>query len=345
MKGRALVVPRSRGELVRRRLREEGLLRPDRTILREGDRLAFPVVEDRLVPEGLGELSERAFETARPAGPSDYRQRLSRTVPDVGRLPRAFDVVGDIVLIRIPPELASHASEVGEALLAFVPGARVVGSDHGVHGAERRRSLERIAGVGDWRTRHRENGVEIEVDLERAYFSPRLAREHSRVAEEVREGERVYDLCCGVGPFALTIARGGHAARITAVDSNPEAVSLLRVAQSRRPFGARITVVEARVEEFVGAAEPVERVVLNLPHEGIKYLPSVARTVAPRGRLHYYEVTARTEFERRGEAVVHALDRPEEWTVKDQHVVHPYSPRSDLVAFVFERSPAEGRDR
>ena len=338
MKGRALIVPRHRGEEVRRALLEVGLLRTDLAILRERDRLALPIVDGASIPAAWGEEGEREFTTTRPPGPSDYRDLLPGSPEDAERLPRSFDVVGDVVLVRIPVEVEPRAREIGEALLAFVPGARIVASDRGVHGPERRRTLERIAGDGGWRTRHRENGIEMEVDLERAYFSPRLAREHARVASEVAEGDRVYDLCCGVGPFALTIARDGRAAHVTAVDSNPEALALLRATLARHAFGARVTPVERRVEEFTAAAEPVERVVLNLPHEGIKYLPSVARTVARRGRLYYYEVTPRTEIERRGETVVRTLEQPREWTVVDQHVVHPYSPVSDLVAYVFERT-------
>jgi tRNA (guanine37-N1)-methyltransferase len=276
-------------------------------------------------------------------GPVDYRELMAIGSEDAQGLPRSFDVVGDVVLIRIPDDLEARSKEIGEALLGFVPGARVVGADRGVHGPERRRSIERIAGTGGWRTRHRENGIEIEVDLERAYFSPRLAREHARVAEEVAAGDRVYDLCCGVGPFALTIARLGKATQITAVDLNSDAIDLLRASIARQPFGAHISAIHGRAEAFAASAAPVERVVLNLPHEGIKYLPSVARTVARRGRLYYYEVTPRPEFERRGDAVVRTLERPEEWSVIEQHVVHAYSPRSDLVAFVLERNAgAEG---
>jgi tRNA (guanine37-N1)-methyltransferase len=344
MKGRALLVPRSRGEELRRSLLEAGLLRTDLEILREGDRLAFPVVDDRAVPDGMGDLTEREFEPVRTPGPTDYRARLSWPAEEALQLPRSFDVVGDVVLIRIPEELRGRANEIGAALLSFVPGARIVGWDRGVKGPERRRSLEVIAGTGGWRTRHRENGIEIEVDPDRAYFSPRLAREHALVADAVAPGDRVYDLCCGVGPFSLTIARGGRATRVTAVDSNPAALELLRASSHRQKFGGRITVLEDRVEAFALDANPVERVIMNLPHEGIKYLPSVARTVARRGHLYYYEVTPRTEFERRGEAVVRTLDRPEQWAMMDQHIVHPYSPAADLVAFVFERS-SDGGER
>jgi tRNA (guanine37-N1)-methyltransferase len=338
MKGRALLVPRARGEVVRRALVEHGLLRTDLAILREGDLIALPLIDGRAIPDGLGVVDEREFEPIRPTGPADYRDLLAGAREENERLPRSFDVVGEVVLIRIPHELEARATEIGEALLAFVPGARVVGCDHGVHGPERRRTLERLAGEGGWRTRHRENGIEIEVDLEMAYFSPRLAREHARVAETIAVGDGVYDLCCGVGPFALTIARDGRAAHVTAVDSNPEALVLLRTTLGRHSFGARVTAIDGRAEEFAATAEPVERVILNLPHEGIKYLPSVARTVAHRGWLYYYEVTPRTELERRGDAVVRTLGRPGEWSVVEQHVVHPYSPQSDLVAFVLERN-------
>ncbi len=338
MKGRVLLVPRRRGEEIRRTLRRDGLLRTDLEILREGDRLALPLVDDRTVPEGLGEVVEREFASPRPLAPSDYRDFLGGTAEERRRFPRAFDVVGDVVLVRIPKGLDSRAPEIGAALLSFVPGARIVGADRGVHGPQRRRTLERIAGAGGWQTRHRENGIEIEVDLERAYFSPRLAREHALVAAEVRPGDRVYDLCCGVGPFSLAIARDARATEITAVDSNPVALALLRSSARRQTHATPIHAVESPVEGFAGTAKPVERVILNLPHEGIKYLPSVARTVARRGRLYYYEVSARREFQARGETVVNLLEQPTEWTVADRHVVHPYSPTSDLIALVLEHA-------
>jgi tRNA (guanine37-N1)-methyltransferase len=338
MSGPGLKVPRARGEEMRRRLVEEGLLDSRLGILKETEFLVLPLVLGRTVPPAWGgELVERAFIPVPRSGPTDYRELLPWSPAEKEELPRSFDVVGDVVLVRIPKSLEARREEIGAALLSFVPGARLVGADRGVHGPERRREVERIAGAGSWRTRHRENGLELDVDLEQAYFSPRLSREHERVAAEVARGDRVYDLCCGVGPFSVTIARDGRAASITAVDANPVAVEMLRSTAQRYPFAARIDVVEGRLESFVPRAEPRERVILNLPHEGIKYLPSVARTVAPRGRLYYYEVASRDELESRSEVVVNALGRDASWTVIDRHVVHPYSPTSDLLAWVVER--------
>jgi len=338
MIARGLLVPRSRGEEIRQDLLEAGLLRPDLAIRREADSLILPLSgPPEEVPASWGEIVEREFREVRPKGPVRYRDLLPWPEAEKEILPRSFDVVGEVVLIRLPSELEGRKAEIGEALLRFVPGTRLVGLDHGVHGPDRRRAVERIAGTGPWRTRHRENGVELEVDVERAYFSPRLSREHARVAEAVRPGERVYDLCCGVGPFSMAIAGRARAAHVTAVDANPDAIELLRATLERYPVGGRVSPQVARLEEFLPNTAPVERVVMNLPHEGIKYLPSVARTAVAGGHLYYYEVVPRSEIGRRGNTLVNALSPVGTFMVAAQRVVHPYSPASDLVAFELER--------
>ncbi len=340
MRSRALLVPRSEGETTRQALVSLGALRTDLAIRQEGDRLALPLVADAEVPVEWGSVEEREFVVRPLAGPSDYRDLLDWSPEEKARLPRAFDVVGDIVLVRLPGELEPRRVEVGEALLRFVPGARIVGEDRGVRGEERLRVVERLAGTGSWATRHRENQLEFEVDVEQAYFSPRLAREHALVASEVRAGESVYDLCCGVGPFSVTIARHGRARGITAVDLNPVAIALLRRTLARHGLSDRVRAVEGRVEGFAAEAPPADRVVLNLPREGIKYAPLVARLVAAGGQFRYYEVVPRDEVDRRGKVIESLLPPPGGFVLRSQRLVHPYSPSADLVSFLFERGRA-----
>jgi tRNA (guanine37-N1)-methyltransferase len=337
MKARALTVPRERGEAVRQALVAAGVLRTDLRIEAQDRAVVFPVTERGSFEPSWGTLGEAEFEPRSEELASDYRERLVWPVAEKELLPRSFDVIGDVVLVRLPAELRDRGPEIGEALLKFVPRARIVGWDRGVHGPERRRSIERLAGAGGWATVHRENHLELDVDLERAYFSPRLALEHARVAAEVEPGDRVYDLCCGVGPFALHIARDGRAREVVAVDANPEAIVLLRRTLARSPFGGRVRPVETRVEAFLPDAPPCERAILNLPHEGIKYAPSVARVVAPRGRLYYYEIVPRSELEHRGNVIAGSLEPTGQWRSVGARVVHPYSPDSDLIGFTFAR--------
>jgi len=338
MRARALVVPRAEGEATRRELADAGWLRTDLRIATVEGTLVLPVVDDAPIPPEWGSLRSAEFEPRPESGPADYRELLAWPPGEKERLPRSFDIVGDVVLVRLPRELESRGPEIGEALHRFVPHARAVGWDRGVHGVERRRTIERLAGAGDWATVHRENGLELSVDLGRAYFSPRLAREHALVAAEVRPGETVYDLCCGVGPFAVHIARDGRARSVVAVDVNPDAIALLQRTLQRYPFGGRVRPVVASIEGFLPSAPPCDRAILNLPHEGIKYAPSVARAVGPGGRLHLYEVVARNDLADRGHVIAERLEPRGAWVAFERRTVHPYSPDSDLVAFTLARA-------
>jgi tRNA (guanine37-N1)-methyltransferase len=333
MRSLAVTVPLDQAETVRRSLRSEGLLRSDLKVARGPTGVSFPVASSpgTLIPGST--VDEREFE-ALPSVPRSYRDLLPWSPELIAELPRAFDVVGEVVLIRLPKGLEEHSHEIGEALLRFVPRARVVGWDQGVHGVERRRTIVPLAGKGDLRTMHQENGIRFEIDLSAAYFSPRLAREHARVAAGLRAGDRFADLCCGIGPFSLTAAGTGRARSIVAIDVNPEAIALLERNRDRLGWQGRIDARAVRLEEFLPTADRYDRVVLNLPHEGIKYLTSVGRVLGRNGVLHYYEVTDRSSAERRPLELARLFaEDGRTATVVGQHVVHPYSPVSDLLAF------------
>lgn len=333
-------VERSQAEVVRQRLREQQLLRTDRRVRHEPERVVFPLTGAPRSAIGPGELVFREFEPLAAPPSQSYRDLLQLPNELQALLPRSFDVVGDVVLIRLPEALLPHAPAIGEALLHFVPGARLVGRDAGVHGPERRRSIERIAGTGDWTTRCRENGLALEVDLERAYFSPRLAREHQRVARSVPPGARAFDLCCGIGPFALTIAHVGRAREVLAVDSNPAAIELLERNARRLRLDGKIRAIGADVGEFLEHAGVAGYAVMNLPFEGIKYLTSVGKSMEAGGVLDYFEVTDRADQPGRPSALVDRLGGPREYSVSAHRVVHPYSPSADLVAYTFARRSA-----
>ncbi|MEM0129591.1 MAG: class I SAM-dependent methyltransferase family protein [Thermoplasmata archaeon] len=339
MRSAAIRVPREEGEAVRRILVARGALRKDLRILATPGRIIFPVREP--IPEEIP--GERGTEEFPPlsagASAARYQDLVAVEEPLRRLLPRSYDVIGDIVLLRIPSPLLPYRFAIGEALLSFVPGARIVGADRGVHGPDRIRRIERIAGSGPWRTHHKENGVTITVDVERAYFSPRLAREHDRVAVQVTDNERVFDLCCGVGPFSLAIAARGRAREICAVDRNPEAIRCLAASLEHARGGSRVHAVRGEIAEFLGAAGRADRAILNLPHEGVMYLSSVADAVDRDGTIHFYEIVPRSASAQRGAELVRRISRRGgTWSLRSFRTVHPYSAQQDLVAYDLHRS-------
>jgi tRNA (guanine37-N1)-methyltransferase len=331
-------VHRTDADRARRALAEGGWIRDDVDVLHAEEWVVFPLVAPAAVPAAVpGERVEAEFGVPRAPAPRNYRDLLALPADAAALLPRSYDVVGDVVVVRLPEELLGQGAAIGAALLQFVPGARVVAHDGGVHGTARRRTLVRLAGAGDFRTLHRENGLTLEVDLAAAYFSPRLAHEHQRVADAVPAGARVLDLCCGIGPFSLTIARAGRAAEVRAVDSNPAAIALLQANLVRLRPSVPVRPMLADLADVLPSAGVADAVILNLPREGIKYLTSVGNAVARPGVLHYYEVTERSVAGDRSRALVELLGGPSEWRVVESHVVHPYSPRADLVAYTLGR--------
>src|SRR3989442_628413 len=100
-------------------------------------------------------------------------------VPEALRrsLPTAFDVIGDIAVIKIPEELRPYRDEIGRAILRWNTKIRVAVEDRGVRGDRRIRSIEIIAGERRTATIHTEHGLRSRVDLANAYFSPLLASE------------------------------------------------------------------------------------------------------------------------------------------------------------------------
>ena len=338
MRSLAIVVPRADAELAHRWLKESGRLRGDLRVRRTGDTVAFPVSGPTEVPIATAQQLELEFDAIPDPLPSDYRELLELPEELVPLLPRSFDVIGDVVILRVPGALEPYRGAIGDALLRFVPGARVVADDRGVRGTARIRELVRLAGSGDFRTVIRENGLSFAVDLGRAYFSPRLGREHARVAAMARAGERVYDLCCGVGPFGITIASRAPVREVVLVDSNPAAIELARENLRRLGGSVPISAVEADLATFLATAVPADRVVFNLPHEGIKYATQVVAVVARGGTLHYYEMMERSERPARVAALIRELPPKGAWTCVEDHIVHPYSPGSDLVGLTLTRS-------
>ena len=89
--------------------------------------------------------------------------------------------------------------------------------------------LELIAGEANFNVRVQHGAAQLRFDYSKVYWSSRLHTEHARMAGSFRHGELVWDLFCGVGPFAVLAAQRG--VRVLANDLNPHACSV----RSRRP--------------------------------------------------------------------------------------------------------------
>lgn len=316
----ALVVPKQEGEAVRRTLIEMGALRRDLRIEASGGHILFPVTER--VPLAY---SHRRHEFAEAdLQPRSYRELIR--IPEALHpfLPTSYDIVGDILILKLPQELKGYEESLGSALLRAHRGVATVALDEGVEGTCRVRSLSVIAGRKSTRTVHREFGLEIAVDPARVYFSPRLAGERRRVALQVRKGEVVVDAFCGAGPFTLHVARAG-AQIVYSIDANPRAVEFLRE-NLRRNRLENVVPIEGRVEEAVPRLGPADRVILDFPTDPFHHFKTMMEVLRPGGVLHYYEILERALLQERIDLLRGSLPRGMAVEVLGVREVRGYSP-------------------
>jgi len=207
-------------------------------------------------------------------------------------LPRSIDLVGDIAIIEILPELDAYKRIIGEAILETHKNVRTVLAKAGaISGTYRLREFSVIAGEPKTETIHKEHGCQYYVDLAKAYFSSRLSYEHKRVASLIEEGETVIDMFAGVGSFAIQIAKTHENVKVYAIDVNPDAVEFLK-------RNIRLNRVEGKVHPILGDAKKVveerlagvaDRVIMNLPEKAIEFVEAACTTIKSTGGIvHFY---------------------------------------------------------
>lgn len=288
-----MVVPKDKGEAIRKSLLDMDILDKDLKIESDAESVFIPVTREVDLGLELIEREGRAIERR----PKSYRELVE--VPEELRrlLPMSFDVIGGVIVIKLAEELVPFSDEIGRAMTEAYKGVRTVAVDEGVKGEFRVRKLLVIYGDESLRTVHRAHGVSLEVDLSKCYFSPRIATETWRIAEQVEQNEVVVDMFSGVGPFALTIAKHAKPAQMYAIDSNPHAIRYLEKNIARN----KVLNVRAILDDSRAAMERigrVSRVIIDLPHSSMDYFVPAVRSVE-KGFVHYYEILEETDVEER----------------------------------------------
>ena len=221
---------------------------------------------------------------------------LKRVLQDVlseeenEQLISAFDQIGDIIIVRIPDSLVSKKQIIGKTLLEQVSTANsVFYQSSPVEGDFRTRQLEVIAGEDKTQTEYRENGCRFIVDVEKAFFSPRLSTERERIAGLVKDGEVVINMFGGVGMFSLLAAKD-TACTVYNIDINPVAAQLCKEnAQINKLKGEVISLngdaTKVIEEKLSGQAD---RVLMLLPERSDEFLDSALNSLKSDGIIHYY---------------------------------------------------------
>jgi len=220
------------------------------------------------------------------------KKALENILSDVEtkELVSAFDQIGDIIIVRIPDSLISKKKVIGKVLLQQVKTAKsVFYQSSPVEGDFRTRNLELIVGERKTETEYKENGCRFIVDVEKAFFSPRLSTERERISNLVNEGDVIINMFGGIGMFSILAAKK-KSCTVYNIDINPVASKLCEENIKLNKLKGKVISLNGDTTKIIKEKlqDKADRVLMLLPERSDEFLDTAISSLKKHGIIHYY---------------------------------------------------------
>ena len=151
------------------------------------------------------------------------------TNEELSVLPRGFQTVGDVVIIKLNPLLLEKKILIAEKYLDLLPRIKSVYLNSGrVKGQFRTpEKIEFLVGVDNPIVKHKEHGIVYKFDFTKIMFSMGNLSERRFLATLVKESEVIVDMFAGIGYFSLPIAKHSKPKKIFSIELNLDSFKYL----------------------------------------------------------------------------------------------------------------------
>jgi tRNA (guanine37-N1)-methyltransferase len=265
------------------------------------------------------------------------------------KLVKSYDIIGDIIVIRIPPDVESNGAIIAEALHTIYPRVRTIVAVPLYSRTDelyRTRDLKVIWGEESLETTYKERGCIFKADLKHVFVSPRLSYERMRIAQKVAAGETIVNMFAGVGCFSILIAKLQPQTKIYSIDVNPHAYEYMKENVTLNRVEGQVLPILGDAREEVEKLEGVaDRVLMPLPEQAHAFLPSAVRALhlnkagAEEGResvIHYYTVSEgrkdetlfTSPFEKAHDIITSACGSSVRIELEEKRIVRSVAPRT-----------------
>lgn len=258
-------------------------------------------------------------------------------------------LVGEIAVIETHGEKQARVKKFTQELLAKQKNIRTVAVKvTNTEGRFRVRKVKVIAGEKSTETTYRENNCSFRFDLNKVYFSPRLAFERQRISELAQPGEKILVLFAGVGPYAIVIGRkiallekAAEKKRqklakteIVGVELNPAGVKYFEQNIALNKVGEIVSAVKGDANKFLTENKnwkKFDRIILPLPKTADKFLEGAVKCCRKGGIVHFYSIQSELADRLYGEAEKKILEacikQKRRCKFLLERVALPYAPR------------------
>ncbi|MBW2997337.1 class I SAM-dependent methyltransferase family protein [Candidatus Woesearchaeota archaeon] len=292
--------PLKKAQQVKQFLIEKKLFNQQYSFKRTKSYILFPITKKTGIKKkfSFAELTDvKSLPKARKK--KDIKSEVTKklTKKELDHLRRAYDVIGDIAILEVPPELIKKEKLIAQTLLKLHKNINTVLKKAGIHGTEfRTQPMKHLAGKRTKKTIHKEHGVRLKLDVEKVYFSPRLSTERKRIAQQVKKGERVLVMFSGCAPYPCVLAKNTKAKEIVGIEINPighdYGVENLKLNKIKN-----VTLINSDVRDAVPILKTkFNRIAMPLPKTAEDFLKT-AFTAAKKGTIiHFYAFEEQGKF-------------------------------------------------
>lgn len=206
------------------------------------------------------------------------------------KLKRAFDMVGQIAILEIDKELRKKEKIIAKTLLEINPRIKTVLRKEGGHEGEfRAQKMKWLAGKKTKEAEHKELGVKLKFNVEKVYFSQRLATERKRIMELIEPEEDVLVMFSGAAPYACVIAKNTKAKEVYGIEINPEAHSYaLENVKINKLKNVKLLLGDVK-KIIPKLGKKFDRILMPLPKSGGNFLGTALSAAKKKSVIHFYD--------------------------------------------------------
>ncbi|MFT4312497.1 MAG: class I SAM-dependent methyltransferase [Candidatus Woesearchaeota archaeon] len=223
------------------------------------------------------------------------KELIEQELPQAKGVKTSFEIIGTIAILEIDEQYRTFEQKIAQLLLDAHAHVRTVVRKDGPHqGPYRIQQVRHLAGEKTTQTIHVENGVRLEMDIQKTYFSPRMASERERLCAQIAQGQWVLDMFCGVGSLVVQAAKLG--ANVTGIEINPDAVSFAK--QNLKKNHVRADILQGDAQTIaLTVKQSFDHIIMNHPKASWEFLESANTHFQKNTILHFYCFAKENEFE------------------------------------------------
>ena len=202
----------------------------------------------------------------------------------------SYDIIGKVIIIK------ENNKKFANNLLKIHKNVETILYKSDIHkGKYRTQKLKLLAGKRTKETIYKENNILVKLNLEKAFFSPRLSNERKRISNLIKE-ESVLVMFSGVGIYSLVIAKNSKCKEVYGIELNKIAHEYALENAQLNKLGDKITLINDDVSK-VKINKKFDRILMPLPKNAGDFLKDAFRFSKNGTIIHFYTFGQEKEFD------------------------------------------------